>query len=367
MTKGSRHVSLGERLTNAIDSFEPFEALRLLQAHWPATVRSALTNRFVATALKPSAKAHEVEAAFVGLVGPLSPLPPFYTEVVLREQRRRNHGMRAFLDLFLGRIVDLFVYAFEKYRLPSGVARHGVDGATPLISVLYAAIGLGLPSRRGRLLIPDFQLLPCAGLLAREVRSAAGLAILLTGELGLPIRIEPLQPRWLRIETEEQSRLTQDGHFSRLGIDAVAGARTLDVSSTFRVVVGPLDYTTFEQLAPSSDMMTRLVELVRFYADPGLDFDVQVILAKQEIPEARLGAVAPQLGWNAWLRQLPALTDADQAVFDPSAGPAPQADHSTTSTTSALTLPPTPAIKASSTSPPTASAAEPERTAASSV
>jgi type VI secretion system protein ImpH len=319
VTKGLQRIGLGERLVHAIDSFEPFEALRLLQTHWPVRVRSALTNRFVATALKPSNKTREVETAFVGLVGPLSPLAPFYTEVVLREQRRRNHSMRAFLDLFLGRIVALFVHAFEKYRLPSGIARHGVDGATPLISALYASIGLGLSSRRGRLLIPDFQLLPYAGLLAREVRSAAGLEILLAGALGLPIRVEPLQPRWLLVETDEQSRLTQDGHFSRLGVDAVAGARTLDVSSTFRVVVGPVDYVTFERLAPGSDIMTRLVELVRFYADPGLDFDIQVILRKEEIPEAQLGAVTPQLGWNAWLRQLPALADADQAVFDPSA------------------------------------------------
>ncbi|MEW6436185.1 MAG: type VI secretion system baseplate subunit TssG [Pseudomonadota bacterium] len=320
MTRDAREVRLGKRLAQAIDSFEPFEGLRLLQIHWPTAIRSALTNRFVATALRPAVKTRAVETAFVGLAGPLSPLPPFYTEVALREQRRRNHGMRAFLDLFLARLVDLFVRAFEKYRLPSGVARHGVEGMTPLISALYATIGLGLPSRRGRLLTPDFQLLPYAGLLAREVRSAAGLEILLAQEMGLPIRVEPLQPRWLLIETDEQTRLTRGGHFSRLGLDAVAGARTLDVSSTFRVVVGPVDYAIFERLGRGSDMMARLVELVCFYADPGLDFDVQVILKKEAIPEAQLGAIAPQLGWNAWLRQLPALADADQPVFDPSAG-----------------------------------------------
>lgn len=54
--------------------------------------------------------------------------------------------------------------------------------------------------------------------------------------------------------------------------------------------------------------------------DPGLDFDVQVLLRKEDVPEARLGADAPALGWNAWLRQLPAERDADQSVFDPMQG-----------------------------------------------
>ena len=44
---------------------------------------------------------------------------------------------------------------------------------------------------------------------------------------------------------------------------------------------------------------------------------MQVILRKEDVPETQLGAAAPRLGWNAWLRQLPALRDADQALFDP--------------------------------------------------
>ena len=51
--------------------------------------------------------------------------------------------------------------------------------------------------------------------------------------------------------------------------------------------------------------------------DPGLDFDVQVVLRREDVPQSRLGAGAPRLGWNAWLRQTPAERDAGQSVHDP--------------------------------------------------
>ena len=91
------------------------------------------------------------------------------------------------------------------------------------------------------------------------------------------------------------------------------------MTSTFRVVIGPVDYGTFQWLSPGAETLARLVELVRFYMDPGLDFDVQVILRKEDVPESQLGVAPPRLGWNGWLRKLPALTDADQAIFEPGA------------------------------------------------
>ncbi len=314
--------TLVDRLAREIDQFDPFEALRLVQSGKDADealpVRHALTNRFVATPLQRGAGTAEIETAFVGLVGLIGPLPPFYTETALREKKRRSHALRGFLDIFLKRIVALFVGAHEKYRLPSLIARQGAEGQHAVTDAIYALMGLGLPALRNRLLTDDWCLLPYAGILAREVRSAAGLEVILADQFGLKVKVEPMRRRWLPIEAHEQTRL--GGGFSRLGTDAVAGARTLDVSSTFRVVLGPVDYGTFQWLSPGSPAMTRIAELVRFYMEPGLDFDVQVILVKEDVPESRLGATAPRLGWNGWLRKLPALRDADQAIFDPGLG-----------------------------------------------
>ena len=105
--------------------------------------------------------------------------------------------------------------------------------------------------------------------------------------------------------------------FARLRLDAVAGARTPDASSTFRVVVGPVDYADFMTLEPRGRRMAELVELVRLTMDPGLDFDVQVGLRREDMPESRLGPGAPRLGWNRWVRQTPMARDAGEAVYEP--------------------------------------------------
>lgn len=314
---------LADRLGQQVDQFDPFEALRLIASGTgdgeALRVRGAITNRFLPTPLRPSVRTGEVELGFVGLVGPFGPLPPAYTEIALQEDRRRNGGLRAFFDLFVGRFASLFVGAHEKYRLPPLVARVGVDGMSAVTAALYSLIGIGIASLRERLGSDDWSTLPYAGLLIPDVRSGAGLAVMLCDQLGLPVRVEPFAKRWLPIEPHEQTSLGQDGNYDRLGVDAVAGARMLDVSSTFRIVVGPVDYGTFQWLMPGSPTMARLTKLVRFYADPGLDFDVQVILRKDCVPESVLGSAPPQLGWNSWLRQLPAEQDADQAIFDPGA------------------------------------------------
>ncbi|OAS24292.1 type VI secretion system baseplate subunit TssG [Methylobacterium platani] len=334
---------LGDRLAAEIDRFDPFEALRLIEAFGlpaqgdgrgegtadgedvpePPLAVGAVTSRHVATPFAAPGtfglgRRGLPEVAFVGLAGPLGPLPPVYTEVALRERRARSPGLAAFLDLFLARATAAFLDADEKYRLSSRIARRGIDGGDRITEALRALAGLMLPAHRGRLATPDAELLPYAGLLGRSVRSGAGLEVLLADRLGLPVRIAPFQVRRLPIVPEEQTRLSGPRPaYGRLGVDAVAGAGVLDATSTFRVVVGPVGATDFAGLAPGGARMAELVELVRLYMDPGLDFDVQVILRKEDVPEAQLGARPPSLGWNAWLRQLPAERDADQSVFDP--------------------------------------------------
>lgn len=327
---------LGDRLAAEIDRFDPFEALRLIEAFRPPDtpdgadappetplVVGAVTSRHVATPLAPAGqfgldRRGPPEAAFLGLAGPLGPLPPVYTEVALRERRARSPGLAAFLDLFLARAAAAFLDADEKYRLPARFARHGAGGGDRIGEALRALAGLMLPAHRDRLATADAELLPYAGLLGREVRSAAALEVLLGDRLGLAVRIEPFRVRRLPIAPEEQTRLAgPNPAYGRLGIDAVAGAGVLDAASTFRVVVGPVGAAAFAALAPGSARMAELVELVRLTMDPGLDFDVQVILRKEDVPEAQLGSQPPALGWNAWLRQLPAERDADQSVHDP--------------------------------------------------
>ncbi len=59
---------------------------------------------------------------------------------------------------------------------------------------------------------------------------------------------------------------------------------------------------------------TAGVDAARLYVEVHLSFDVQLILAKQAIPECQLGGKNAMLGWNTWIRLLPAARDSRKAV-----------------------------------------------------
>jgi type VI secretion system protein ImpH len=315
-----------DKLKAAVHRFDPFEALRHLQRYHRnagrARIRATVTNRHVSAPLtgfnqRPDGDC-EIDVAFVGLAAPLGPLPPSYTETALLARKHRSHSLAAFFDIFVQRFANLFVRAGEKYRLAAPVAREAANHATAgggIAEALFALVGLALPPLRGRLAFPDSELLPYAGMLGHQTRSAASLEIMLSDLLNLPVSIEPFNGRWTSISKGEQTRLDDLApQYSRLGIDAIAGTRFWDVQGQFRIVIGPLGYSDFVSLSPDKERMRRVVELARLYAGAHLRFDVQLLLAKESVPECRLSGTTAMLGWNTWIRLLPSIRDSGDAV-----------------------------------------------------
>jgi type VI secretion system protein ImpH len=132
---------------------------------------------------------------------------------------------------------------------------------------------------------------------------------------GLPVRVEQFQPRQIRLNPEDRTRLGRAA--GRLGVDATVGASIHDVQGKFRLRFGPLTLRQFEDFLPDGTALRRAVQLTRLFAGPEFDFDVQLVLRRQDVPPCRLGAagVGARLGWTSWMRTAPAEKDADDAVF----------------------------------------------------
>jgi type VI secretion system protein ImpH len=69
--------------------------------------------------------------------------------------------------------------------------------------------------------------------------------------------------------------------------------------------------------------LRKLVDWVRLYASFELDWDVRLLLKKEEVPPPRLGA-GRRLGWTTWLGHRRADIDADDLCLNAEAfvGPA---------------------------------------------
>jgi type VI secretion system protein ImpH len=308
-------------LTREPGSFDAATALRIAEAEAASRGLPALVRATPSAALEPLAVARVssgetavfAETHVIGLIGPLSPLPPAYTEIAARDTRRRSGALSAFFDLFSDRLTWLFVAATEKYDLPARLRWSG-SGENTILTALRALIGFATPGMAERSPLPGDDTLRYAGLYAQRTRNAEGLRALAATELGLPVRVLQFHQRWRDVPVTEQSRM--DGR-AMVGETAMAGSHVPDRASQCRLVIGPVRYADFLSLEQGQPRLERLRKLVRLYLGPVLDYDIQIVLDRRDVPETQLGgdALPVRLGWNVWARSEPATRDSDEMII----------------------------------------------------
>src|SRR5262249_53736284 len=133
------------------------------------------------------------------------------------------------------------------------------------------------------------------------------------------------QGQWLRLDRDNQSAVGAPGGNNQLNVSLVAGARVWDVQGKIRVRLGPLSAAQFREFLPDSSRVQQqqrqiaLLHLVRLYVGPELDFDVQLALAPEHVPECKMPegtGFGPQLGWNSWISSQTHAKPAEDAVFE---------------------------------------------------
>ncbi len=238
----------------------------------------------------------QLTATFLGLYGPSSPLPTFYTEELLDEQAEDRSASRDFLDVVGDGFFSLFFLAWARHRLWLKTCEEE-DAAT--LERLYSLVGLGDPAVRGVFSQPGL-LLRVSGLLTQFPRTAAGLRCLLSDRAGAPVKGIQSVSRTVPIPPDQRCHLGEDS--AQLGESAWIGLQAQDDTGKFRIEVGPLTAATFAQVIPGGGWHAAIVRLVRFYCTEPLEFDVLFRLDQAEAEVSRLGTGAwSRLGCDTWL------------------------------------------------------------------
>jgi type VI secretion system protein ImpH len=265
--------------------------------------------------------------AFLGLIGPSGVLPQHYTSLLIERchPKHKDYALREYFDLFHHRLISLFYRAWEKYHFQFAFER--VQLETPgeeddFTFALYSLVGFGTQGLRRRMAFDDEAVLFYGGYFAHFPRSAISLECLLNDYWEIPVQVQQFRGQWLYLSEEEQTALPTAarpaGLNTALGVTALAGTRVWNIQSMFRIRIGPATYDEFRELMPVGRRLQPLCQMVRLYAGMEFDFDVQVILKKEEVPWCQLTpdpAAAPRLGWNSWVRSRPMERDAEEAVF----------------------------------------------------
>lgn len=240
---------------------------------------------------------------FMGLIGPLGVLPLYYTQLVQERLKSKDTTMRDFLDIFQHRMISLFYAAWEKHRFTVGYER---DQKDPFSRYIMDLIGLGTPGLQQRQAVRDESLMFYSGMLRMMPRSESALRHILSDYFGIEVEIEQFVGAWRALSDADECVFEgADGPSNQLGMGAVVGDEIWDQQSRVRIRLGPLTRERYLDFLPGGAAWEPLQTLTKFFSGDDLEFEVQLVLEREEVPSCELGGGASRLGWLTWMHSRP--------------------------------------------------------------
>lgn len=303
--------------------FQFFQAVRLLHRLFPERGSVGLyvppqreVVRFFAnnSLAFPPGQIHTIEwdddgqprmvVNFMGLTGPLSVLPIWYTELIRQRIRLKDHALEDFLDIFNHRAVSLFYQAWEKYRGYVAYERNERDRLSRCVLSFAGLDTPGLQNRQPPLKDETFAFF--CGLFSTQTRSATALEQLLSDYFDVPVEVAQFVGAWRELETSDQCKMEASVQYSdQLGLGAIAGDEIWDRQSRARLKLGPLTAEQYLSFLPVGTAWEALRSITKFFTNGEIEFEVQLVLKREEVPQCGLDPgreEAPMLGWFSWIK-----------------------------------------------------------------
>jgi type VI secretion system protein ImpH len=332
--EASRYGAVEALLHSVPYEFEFFQAVRLFERMLPgapvggfaAPSKEVLRFRAHASFPFPASEIQRIEwpeagtpavvINFMGLFGPSGLLPLYYTSLILERIRQKDHVLKNFLDIFHHRMVSLFYQAWQKYRFTIAYERGERDRFSHHLMDL---VGQGTRGLENRLDVRDDTLLYYSGLLSLHTHPEAALQRIIWDYFDVRVEIEQFVGAWHRLEESNLCHMGwESGASEELGGGAIVGDEIWDQQSGVRIKLGPLRLDQYLDFLPSGTAYQPLKALAKFVGRGEIDFQIQLILRKEDVPACELGVEPedpPRLGWTSWAKTQPLRTDARDTIF----------------------------------------------------
>ncbi len=245
-------------------------------------------------AIEPAAGGRRrIRGSFLGLTGPMGPLPTHLTEYAFYERRSpTGQPFGRFLDLLTDRMLQFFYRAWADTQPAAQADRPGDDRFAGYLAALSGT--LDAPGEAGA-----FRPLHYAGAFASR-RSAATLQDALSHLLLKPVRLQEFVVRWRDVDPAERTRLGRGAQFNQLGVDTLLGGRVCVAEDTFRVMVQADGIDDYVQLLPGHPRHEAARQAVAALKPSHLDWELELQLDERQAPGACLDGRSP-LGLASWL------------------------------------------------------------------
>jgi type VI secretion system protein ImpH len=315
---GTAEAGIKDRLARQPGSVNFFQAIRRLESEHPGKARVGYAHHlhdevvrfsqnigltFQSAAIDAFEPGEDnvpprMKVNFLGLLGPNGPMPLNITESLyerLLHDKDRAHP--EFLDVLQNRIISLFYRSWAECQMTASYERTQHGGFSKYVSSL---IGIGVPAFQERDSIRDDAKRFYSAWLAMQTRNAEGLCAIIGEYFGTPAEIEEFIGQWIEVPEDCRCRLGETRLTGKVGLNLIIGKRYWDRQQKFRIRLGPMDWQRYLSMLPSGNRLGHLIDWVRNYNGAELEWDVCLVLRRQEVPRICLGSQG-QLGWTTWL------------------------------------------------------------------
>lgn len=326
---------LGEQLVEDVCSFEFFQAVTLLQrlqedsqhvggfsspedeaVHFRVNQRLGFPASEIQSLQVEEGSPPEMTVNFMGISGPMSLLPYAYCELILDRARAKDHAMSAFLDIFNHRAISLFYRGWQRSKFHVTYQAGERDKFT---HYLLDLVGLGTAGLRDRQDVEDEAFLHYVSLMASQLRSAVALEQVIADYFEVAVDIEQFTGGWYGLDKETQCAMKEEESPSlQMGAGAVVGDAVWDRQSRVRIRLGPMGIERYHDFLPGGSAHKSLTAVTRFFSNQCLEFEVQLVLDRNEVPkvELDLDSKSPaRLGWLSWAKTEPTTSDKDDTIL----------------------------------------------------
>lgn len=329
-------LTLYRELEEAPWKFDFFQAMRLLEAAQKgksprigASLQPRNDNlrlgqkpslRFAPATLSEFSSADEkrpaqLQVEFFGLWGPNGPMPLHLTEYAYdRMRNEEDDTLWRFTNIFHHRLLSLFYRAWARGKPTASLDRPDDDYFTHKIA---STVGLAEKQIQGRDSLPDFAKYYFAARIAPQHKNAEGLLSIIRSFFSVPVDLQQFIGGWLDIPEDAKLALGTSGKYQEaLGLTTTLGARVWECQHKFRLTIGPLSMQDYQRLLPGGSSLPRLTAIIRNYIGDELEWQLNLILKKEQWQPAQLGGFG-QLGWTSWLGNTPPEKDPNSLYLNP--------------------------------------------------
>ena len=125
-------------------------------------------------------------------------------------------------------------------------------------------------------------------LIAMQSRSAVALEQVLADYFEVPVEIEQFTGAWYplgRLDAVRDGR--KESMSTQMGFGAVVGDAVWDRQGRVRIRIGPLTMKRYNEFLPEGSAYGALRAMTRFFSNNCVDFEVQLVLDRTQVPSFR--------------------------------------------------------------------------------